>query len=169
MAEIINSNLHNRGMEKTKISQKEEREIYLNLILNSVSNKKLIVAGPGTGKTFTFKKILENNNTNNNLVLTFIKKLVNDLEEKLGKYAEVKTFHSYCKKILHQINGKVNLESFLTKIIETDALLLGLNYTAIDNRFQLLEHNSKGIKFYLERGDYYETVSLMIQYIDYTN
>ena len=38
-----------------------------------------------------------------------------------GELAEVKTFHAYCKKILHQQNGKVELYECLTEIIDGDA------------------------------------------------
>jgi len=36
-----------------------DRDHYLNKILNSDTPRKLIIAGPGTGKTHTFKKLLE--------------------------------------------------------------------------------------------------------------
>lgn len=36
-----------------------DRQSKLDLILNSTSEYKVIVAGAGTGKTYTFKKLLE--------------------------------------------------------------------------------------------------------------
>ena len=38
--------------------QKKERSDSLDKILKSKSSKKIIVAGAGTGKTFTFKRVL---------------------------------------------------------------------------------------------------------------
>ena len=76
-----------------------------------------------------------------------------------GDLAEVKTFHAYCKKILHEQNGKVELFPFLTQIIEDDARYLGLVLHDFDNKFQVLDENSPEVAFSLTRGDYYDAVS----------
>ena len=76
-----------------------------------------------------------------------------------GDLAEVKTFHAYCKKILHEQNGKVELFPFLTQIIEKDSSYLGLALRDFDNKFQVLDENSSEVAFYLKRGDYYDAVS----------
>ncbi len=138
--------------------QRQERAHHLNVILQSKSKKKLIVAGAGTGKTFIFGKLLEQQGGDNNLALTFIRKLVNDMAAALGGIAEVKTFHAYCKKILHANNGRVELAPFLTKIIQRDAELLGKNLDDFDNKLRTLQDNSAEISFFLRRGDYYEVV-----------
>ena len=54
-------------------------------ILRSDSRRKLIVAGPGTGKTTLFKKLLESSpgDKKSRLVLTFITNLRDDLENTL--------------------------------------------------------------------------------------
>jgi superfamily I DNA/RNA helicase len=75
----------------------------------------------------------------------------------LEPFAEVKTFHSYCKKILHEQKGRVELRSYLTEIIQDDALLLNTQFYNFDTKFQTLEEG-KEIDFYLRRGDYYEAV-----------
>lgn len=41
----------------------EDCKKYNEAILNSSSKKKIVVAGPGTGKTFLFKEILERKKT----------------------------------------------------------------------------------------------------------
>ncbi|MDP8267123.1 MAG: AAA family ATPase [Candidatus Tenebribacter davisii] len=140
-------------------NQKDKRDEYLRLIINSQSNKKIIVAGPGTGKTYTFKQLLRASGNTNNLALTFIRKLVADMEESFGDIAEVKTFHAYCKKLLHIRNGRIVLAPYLTKVIEEDAALLGSQLSNFDNKFQTLDESSREIAFYLGRGDYYEAVS----------
>lgn len=145
--------------EEIIASQKSERTECLKKILESQASKKIIVAGAGTGKTFTFKELLKANGTGENIALTFIRKLTSDMFNSFGDLAEVKTFHSYCKKVLHQRNGKVDIYSFLTNIIEEDALYLGLELSEFDEKFELLQEDSEEIGFYLTRGDYYEAVS----------
>jgi superfamily II DNA or RNA helicase len=54
-----------------------ERQQHIDAILASPSTKKIVVAGPGTGKTFLFKKALEGKG--NTLTLTFVNSLVEDL------------------------------------------------------------------------------------------
>lgn len=128
-------------------------------IISSKSNKKIIIAGAGTGKTYTFKEVLKAHPDGNNIALTFINSLTNDMVSVLGDLAEVKTFHAYCKKILHKQNGKVELYPYLTQIIEEDAGYLGLALRDFDKKFQMLDESSPGIAFYLKRGDYYDAVS----------
>lgn len=138
--------------------QREERAQHLEKILRSTAKKKLIVAGAGTGKTATFGKILAQRESGNNLAMTFIRKLAADMEVELGGIAEVKTFHRYCKKILHSQNGKVELVPYLTKIVEKDAELLGKQLDGFDTKLRTLEEASPEVTFYLQRGDYYEVV-----------
>jgi superfamily I DNA/RNA helicase len=138
--------------------QQEQRKECLERIINSSSPKRLIVAGPGTGKTFTFRKILENKKDGNNLVLTFIRKLRDDMITALSEHAEVKTFHQYCKKVLHHQNGRVDIFPWLTQIVKMDAFILRLKYADFDKKFRTLDTSTGEIDFYLARGDYYESV-----------
>ena len=140
-------------------AQKTERTECLDKILESDAPKKIIVAGAGTGKTFTFKKILELNPSDENIALTFIRLLTADMFSSFGDLAEVKTFHAYCKKVLHEKNGRVDIHPVLTNIIEEDAKYLERKLNGFDEKFQLLEEQSEEIEFYLKRGDYYEAVS----------
>ncbi len=66
--------------------------------------KKLIIAGPGTGKTHTFKALI-NQNPGKNLVMTFINNLVADLRADLGGIADVNTFHGYSRHLLHSFGA----------------------------------------------------------------
>ena len=71
----------------TKYEQsKKERNEYVNKILESTSSKKIVVAGPGTGKTYLFKQILQNKN--NTVTLTFVNSLVEDLSLELYGLSE---------------------------------------------------------------------------------
>src|SRR5206468_141036 len=65
--------------------------------------KRLIVAGPGTGKTTVFKLLLKKlppGSPSNRLALTFIIALKEDLQADLVGLAEVLTFHAYCYQLL---------------------------------------------------------------------
>ena len=139
--------------------QSEKRQQYLDTVLASPNPRKLIVAGPGTGKTHTFGQLFRNSARNDNLALTFIKNLVDDMNNEFGDVAEVKTFHAYCKKILHKRYGSIELVPFLTQLIEEDANFLGYEYSKFNSAFQNLDENSDEICFYLDRGDYYRAVS----------
>ena len=122
-------------------AQKEERRKCIDAILSSKSKKKIILAGAGTGKTYTFREVLKANSDGNNIALTFINSLTADMNSVFGNLAEVKTFHAYCKKILHEQNGKVELFPYLTQIIEEDAVYLGLVLRDFDKKFQILHEN----------------------------
>ncbi len=92
-------------------------------------------------------------------MLTFIRNLVMDMEAELGELAEVKTFHAYCKRLLHEKYGGIVLFPFLTQVIEEDSTFLDLYLSDFDDAFQTLDEESEEVRFYLERGDYYEAVS----------
>ncbi|MDE0243366.1 MAG: UvrD-helicase domain-containing protein [Candidatus Kaiserbacteria bacterium] len=82
-------------------SDKEKhRKEYTDKILSSNSNKKVVVAGPGTGKTFTFNEYLKKvgGDRESKVVMTFINPLVDDLHSDLGDMAIVRTFDSFIKE-----------------------------------------------------------------------
>lgn len=140
-------------------NQASKREEYLRAILDSPSQRKLIVAGPGTGKTFTFGRLVEKSKDGDNLALTFIRKLVKDMEDEFEDHAEAKTFHAYCKKLLHEKYGGIELFPSLTQVIEEDAELLDLHLLDFRGAFQTLDEEADELGFYLQRGDYYRAVS----------
>ncbi len=73
----------------------------------------------------------------------------------LGHAAEVKTFHAYCKKILHEKYGTVAFAPLLTVVIIRDADLLGKGLGDFEAKIRMLEENTPEVVFYLRRGDYY--------------
>ena len=77
------------------------REQYTDELVNSDHRKKLVVAGPGTGKTTVFERVLKKQKEKG-LVLTFINALVSDLEFKLEGLADVYTLHKFSKMQLFQ-------------------------------------------------------------------
>ena len=139
--------------------QSAQRQRYLEAILASDNPRKLIIAGPGTGKTYTFGKVFEKLGGVGCLALTFIRKLVADMEAELGDVAEVKTFHAFCKKLLYKAYGGFVLSPFLTQVVGEDSESLGMHHSQFDLAFQTLVEDSDEISFYLRRGDYYDAVS----------
>src|SRR5437762_5242055 len=91
-----------------------ELEEAIQRILRSRSQRKLIIAGPGTGKTSFFRTLLEGTvgNANTRLVLTFIGNLKDGLEKDLSHLANVFTLHGYCQSLLH---GFPDLRAGLTE------------------------------------------------------
>lgn len=139
--------------------QKEERTAITKAILESKAPRKLIVAGAGTGKTYTFSEVLKLNPEGVNIAMTFIRLLRNDMAGSLGAYAEVRTFHEFCKKILHENRGGFFLYPKLTTIIKEDSGYLNVECGNFDDKFQQLDESGNEIQFYLKRGDYYNTVA----------
>jgi hypothetical protein len=72
-------------------SVQRELDEAIERVLASKSRKKLVVAGPGAGKTTLFRKLLDSTAgaTDQRLVLTFINNLKSDLDRSLGDTAQV--------------------------------------------------------------------------------
>ena len=145
------------------INYQEERQKYLQAILDSDAQYKIIVAGPGTGKTYSFKKVLEHAGNSNNLVLTFINNLVNDLNKELSSLSDVRTFHSFSKQALHKnlpddLKSDFCLYPELTKIIEYDYKIINENMDNSKKYFEELNENDGTISKFLKRGSYYNAI-----------
>lgn len=135
-----------------------DRKKYSDAIVSSKAKKKLIVAGPGTGKTFTFKQVMDSK-SGNKIILTFIRKLVSEMKLKFDDSVEVKTFHELCKGLLHKQVGSFDIQPYLSEIIENDANSLGLKLTNFNEKFRNLDESTGEISFYLARSDYYKALS----------
>ncbi len=140
-------------------------------ILESKEDKRLIVAGPGTGKSHTFGevlKLLPEGSTA--MVFTFINNLVDELEKDLagieGRDVRVNTLHGFCTQLLYSHGKpedlKEHFEYFpkLLMLIEADATLLGFGYSKkiLKSSFAQINEGAE-LKFYLDRGAYYNAVS----------
>lgn len=142
----------------------DENKECLEKILFSDHKNKLVLGGPGTGKTFLFKAIIENLPMGSDiLVITFINNLADELEEQLGEISnrdiKVRTLHGFSKNFLL---SKINPYKYfpeITKIIEDDASLLGINYKdkKANQEFTNLKEGEE-VKFYLSRSEYYNSV-----------
>lgn len=134
-------------------------------LLASDSSKKLVVAGPGTGKTHNFKRVLEK--AGGGLALTFIRALARDLERDLGELAQVNTFHGYCKHVAHKLGGVQGLtEQFdyypsLPTLVVEDLHACGqpsVTAAAIETAQRYMDDGEGLITAALAIGDYYDAV-----------
>lgn len=142
-------------MEEKYTLASNERTRHIDAVLSSTSLKKLVVAGPGTGKTFLFKKALEGKRKA--LTLTFVNALVEDLSLELYGVSEVKTLHGFARGILKQITSKdIDIFPKLLKIIKEDDLILNNKTTDYDKIFNTRDDNNEHLEFYKKRRQYYE-------------
>ena len=85
------------------INKKEDRDKDANKILSSAANKKVVVAGPGTGKSFLFQEAIkrkQKEGKNNFLAITFIGKLCDELADDLAGLAQTMTLHGFARDFL---------------------------------------------------------------------
>lgn len=149
----------------------EERGAASDAIVNSDASKRLIVSGPGTGKTFTFRAALtkasdEDAGHRTGLALTFIRNLVADLEKDLGTLADVFTFHGYCKHLMHSHDvaglGDGDYYPPLLELVVRDAAIVDqreMTTAEINAHLHNVDTNDDVIEVALERADYYSAVS----------
>jgi superfamily I DNA/RNA helicase len=126
-----------------------DRQKYLDAILNSSARKKIVVAGPGTGKTFLFKKILEGKA--NSLTLTFVNSLVEDLSLELCDLSQVRTLHSFARGL---VRGAAVFPK-LSKVIRENANILLEADIDFEKIFFERDDKNDRIPFYSSRLGYY--------------
>jgi len=142
-------------LEDTYTRANAERDRCLQRILTSQSVKKLVVAGPGTGKTHLFKEILRNRP--NSLTLTFINALVEDLCLELGGISDVRTLHSFAKYLLGELLQKeIRIFSKLAQVIGEDAKILLEKDVNFNEIFHKRDDTNEHIDFYRKRKKYYD-------------
>ncbi len=149
------------------MTEEEELQAVIDKILSSKSQRKIIVSGPGTGKTSLFKRLLKANDgdPNNIIVLTFINSLRDDLEKNLSKYSRVNTLHSYCLGLLHknpdlryQLTEPFICFPGLSSLICDDWEILNKSDSPqFIKEMRKLEPENH-IEFYITRGNYYHAV-----------
>jgi superfamily I DNA/RNA helicase len=139
----------------TKYSDAQaKRSQHVRDILDSASRKKVIVAGPGTGKTFLFREILQGKA--NCLTLTFVNALVEDLSLELNGLSDVRTLHSFARNLLSQLIKKdIKIVPSLPDVIKEDAAILLDKQVDFKRLFHERDDSSEHIVFYKERKRYY--------------
>ncbi len=126
------------------------------------SNKEMFVglAGPGTGKSYTFKTIIESDEYEGKriLILSFINKLIDDLKDDFKKYknVEVSTLHSFAKREFSKL-AECNLSADLDKYISEDYFLIKGKKISYEAKFQEDNITRNEKNFYISRKDFYKT------------
>jgi superfamily I DNA/RNA helicase len=130
-----------------------KRQAYIDEVVKSDARRKIVVAGPGTGKTYLFRKILEGKK--NCLTLTFVNSLVSDLSLELCGLSEVKTLHSFALGILAKLGNPQKIFPKLSAVMRHDARILLGQDIDFDALFHNLAPEGEITKFYLARREYY--------------
>jgi ATP-dependent DNA helicase UvrD/PcrA len=146
----------------------EELNRAVERILASRSAKRLVVAGPGSGKTHLFKEILKRTtgDEHDRIALTFINELKDDLEKNLVGLAHTYTLHGFCHFLLRQrpelrqgLSDSFEYFPGLERIIIRDWELTSKKSTP---KFIGMMRDLAGgpeVDFYTRRSDYYDAVS----------
>src|ERR1044072_1147742 len=156
---------HDHRTEVSDVAHELEQAI--EKILESSSPRKLIVAGPGAGKTTLFKTLLKRSpgDKKTRLALTFITNLRDDMEKALGELCKVSTLHSYCQGLLHSIPDLRNglSEHFvcqpeMASLIKEDWQYLRKTEPPEFVKLMRNLHCGEELNFYVERANYYDAV-----------
>ena len=148
------------------------------VVVESDHPLRLIVSGPGTGKSFAFKQALRRKGAAPGLALTFIKTLAAELAKDLGSDADTYTFHAYSKHLFHQLQPGGLTRAFslyppLFELMTEDLGLLGwVGWTAgmsdrafdalkaqVDRTIMELDPSSSIPANVLALGTYYDAAS----------
>ena len=132
----------------------------LELVTSSEKNTFVGLAGPGTGKSFSFKRIVKSNEFKNKriLVLSFINKLIDDLKIDFEEFSnvEVSTLHSFAmQEYSKRTKNKVELDESLDKIISADYSLINTEGYDFEKALHSGALADDKIEFYKNRAKYY--------------
>lgn len=133
-----------------------QRKWFTDAIINSDEHKKIVIAGPGTGKSFLFKQICKENikkGKSGNIVLSFINELINDLQRDLNQLAEARTLHSFA---LSQIPQDHKYYMKLGQIIEEDYYIAEGIKVKFDEMLCNLQEDEEALAFYSKRRKFYD-------------
>jgi len=132
------------------IDHEEDRKNDINKILNCPYPRKVVVAGPGTGKSYLFQEMIKNRKKRGEkkfLAITFIGKLCDELSDDLAGLASTKTLHGFARDfVIKACTDKWEYYPEMTKIIKEDLKIKGIEKSEI------------GDENYKERTLYYKAV-----------
>ncbi|HTV54140.1 MAG TPA: UvrD-helicase domain-containing protein [Terriglobia bacterium] len=131
-----------------------EKRKHIESVLSSSAAKKIVVGGPGTGKTSLFKEVLKDKSKT--LTLTFINALVEDLSLDLLGISEVRTLHGFARMVLAQVDGTARIFPKLSQVIREDARILLGKEVDFDELFHERKTDNELVAFYETRRRYYQ-------------
>ena len=143
----------------------QQRTDALERIIGSKARHRLIVAGPGTGKTYTFQRVL-NAVAGRGLAITFLLGLVRDLSEALGDATDVYSFHGFAKRLLHQVEGTgvtkgATYYPALVLVLVEDLRIIDdatLDERELGSLFRNLADGDSFLQRAMSSGEYYDAV-----------
>jgi superfamily I DNA/RNA helicase len=132
----------------------------LELVVGTDKNLFVGLAGPGTGKSFSFKTIVKSDSFKGKkiLVLSFINKLVDDLIVDFKDFAnvEVSTLHSFAMQEYSKQTKKVaELDESLDKLITSDYSFIKMGKTDFEKALHAGSLSDEEENFYKTRATYY--------------
>lgn len=151
---------------KRCLDEWKEREFYLKKITKEITepqkDKKIILAGPGTGKTYLFQEYIKKFSKDDPIyIVTFINNLVDDLRKEIkGENIKINTFHKFCYHLLQLLGKNCLYCPNLTDLVAEDSKILrGRPIDRKKIRKNLNYYKATvGIKFYFERGKFYNAI-----------
>jgi superfamily I DNA/RNA helicase len=114
----------------TTIDYKKERNNEIDAIKNSSHPRKIIVGGPGTGKSYLFAELIKKKRAEGKtqfLAITFIGKLGDALADDLCGLAETVTMHSFARKFVLEQYRDWSYYPRIRRIIEEDLRAEGID------------------------------------------
>ncbi len=132
----------------------EDRKRHVEAIVQSPARNKIVVAGPGTGKTFLFGEILKGKSKT--LTLTFVNSLVEDLSLSLYGMSDVRTLHGFARSELRRLTkNSIDIFPKLPRVIQQDAQLLLDEDHEFGPMFYDRDDSNPALQFYQTRRTYY--------------
>ncbi|MGA7784590.1 MAG: UvrD-helicase domain-containing protein, partial [Candidatus Acidiferrales bacterium] len=131
------------------VDHESERNLDIDRILNSSSPRKIVVAGPGTGKSYLFGKLIKQKRKAgkiNCLAVTFIGKLSDALADELCGLAKTTTMHGFARGLVMQHHPNWSYYPQIYDLIAQDLGKEGIKTFAI------------GDETYLRKTQYYRAV-----------
>jgi len=131
------------------VDYKKERDNDINNIKNSSYPRKVVVGGPGTGKSYLFSELLKKKRTEgktNFLAITFIGKLGDALADDLCGFAKTTTMHSFARSFVLEHCKGWSYYPKMYKLIEEDLKAEGIETFRI------------GDKNYVRKTTHYRTI-----------
>jgi len=132
-----------------KVDYKKERENDITTIKNSTHPRKVVVGGPGTGKSYLFSELIKNKlskGKTNFLAITFIGKLRDVLADDLCGLAKTTTMHSFARSFILQQYEGWNYHPRMYELISEDLKAEGVE------TFKIGDEN------YIQKTKYYQAV-----------
>ncbi|MFA5248260.1 MAG: UvrD-helicase domain-containing protein [Patescibacteria group bacterium] len=128
---------------------KTERQGDIDKIKNSIHPRKIIVAGPGTGKSFLFQELIKAKKIKGKtdfIAITFIGKLGDALADDLCGLAETMTMHGFARKFLLNNSKRLQYYPRIYEIIKEDL------------RHEKVKEFEIGDEKYKDKSNYYNAV-----------